>query len=423
MQDQLKLLVIGSGGREHAIAKQLAQSPHVSHVFVAPGNPLMNNSRDISTVEISENDFDALKGFVFDQGIAWTFVGPEDALCAGIVDSFLADGLKIFGPDKKAAQLEGSKDFAMQFMDRYHIPTAKYKTYQSAAEAILGLKDFAEPVVIKADGLAGGKGVVIAPDKKTAENEIQLMFRKGQKQVVLEEFLAGDEYSMFVVLGQNEYRILPMAQDHKRAFDGDQGLNTGGMGAYSPVPQLSQADYERMVKEVVEPTVKGIWQAQFNYCGLIYIGMILTEQGPKVIEYNVRLGDPETQVVLPRIASDFAELIDAAVNHQQLPQVVFSSKAVLGVVVASAGYPKAPKTGQKLPELKDEDDVWIDYANVLGEPQAITGNGGRLVTVVAQADDLKEAQAKAYQTLEKYKFEDCFYRHDIGYKATRKTFE
>ena len=241
MTKKLRLLVVGAGGREHAIAKSLAQSSLVEKVFCAPGNVGMASDK-IEVVNIGELEFDALKGLVAEEKIDWTFVGPENALVAGIVDSFEADGLKIFGPNKEAAQLEGSKDYAMRFMDQYQIPTAKFATYQSSETAIAGLKNFSEPIVIKADGLAAGKGVVIAPSKQAAEAEIRLMFKKGQKQIVLEEFLAGDEYSLFVLIGKSGYRILPMAQDHKRAFDQDKGPNTGGMGAYSPVPQQAKVD-------------------------------------------------------------------------------------------------------------------------------------------------------------------------------------
>ncbi len=416
MKDNLNLLVVGSGGREHAIAKKLLESSHVEHVYVAPGNIGME-SEGISTVAIEETDFDALKGFVYDHGIEWTFVGPEDALCAGIVDSFRKDGLKIFGPDKEAARLEGSKDFALEFMEKHHVPTAKYSTFRSSEDAIRGLEKFEEPVVIKADGLAGGKGVVIAKTKAEAEEEIKMMFRKGQEQIVLEEFLSGDEYSMFVVIGEEDYRILPMAQDHKRAYDRDEGPNTGGMGAYSPLPQLSESDYEQMVEEVVEPTINGLRKA-----GLIYIGMILTGQGPKVIEYNVRLGDPETQVVLPRIDSDFAELVDAAINGKPLPEVKQTENAVIGVVLAAEGYPKSPVKGHKLPELEESGDISIDYANVAGEFPNVTANGGRLLTAIATAETIEDAQQKIYRYLEEHEFDKCFYRKDIGYKATGKRF-
>ncbi len=237
---------------------------------------------------------------------------------------------------------------------------------------------------------------------------------------MLSEFLSGAEYSLFVTVGRKDYRILPMAQDHKRAFDFDKGLNTGGMGAYSPLPQLPETDYQRMLHEVVEPTIAGLRQEKFDYCGILYIGLIMTEQGPKVIEYNVRLGDPETQVVLPRITSDFAQLIDCALNGDALPAIEVTAKACLGVVVAAAGYPGEYLKGQVLPGLQATDEIKVDYANVSERSEQFVGNGGRLLCVLALEDDLQLAQAKAYSYLAQHKFVDCYYRHDIGAKATGK---
>lgn len=419
MKEDLKLLVIGSGGREHAIAKKLLESPKVDQVYCAPGNPGMTVD-GIIPVAISELDFQALKGFCLEENIAWTFVGPENALVAGIVDSFEEDELKIFGPKKKAAQLEGSKDFAMRFMNKYDIPTANFKTFTNSSEAIDALDGFELPLVIKADGLAAGKGVVIVNSKVEAKEEIALMFKKGQKQIILSEFLAGPEYSLFVVVGKNGHQILPMAQDHKRAGDFDSGKNTGGMGAYSPVPQLAKSDYEKMLTTVVKPTINGLRKENFDYCGILYIGLILTEKGPKVIEYNVRLGDPETQVVLPRIESDFYELIDHALNNEVLPQVVESDEACLGVVVAADGYPGTYISGQLLPTLETTAKIKIDYANVAEKDELFVGAGGRLLCVLANDATLSEAQADVYAYLAKSDFKDCVYRHDIGTKATKK---
>ncbi|MCP0886761.1 phosphoribosylamine--glycine ligase [Ligilactobacillus sp. WILCCON 0076] len=421
MKDDMKLLIVGSGGREHAIAKALLKSSHVASVFCAPGNIGME-ADGIKTIAINELDFDALKGFVYEEQIDWTFVGPEDALVAGIVDSFEADGLKIFGPNAKAAQLEGSKDYAMRFMDTYDIPTARFATFKNSRDAIEGLKNFDAPIVIKADGLASGKGVVISDTKKKAAEQISLMFKKGQKQIVIEEFLDGEEYSLFVVVGKDDYRILPMAQDHKRAYDADKGPNTGGMGAYSPIPQLSNADYKRMLAEVVKPTITGLKEAKLAYRGIIYIGMILTKQGPKVIEYNVRLGDPETQVVLLRVKNDFAELIDAVVNNYKLPIVTETKQACLGVVIAAQGYPSQPINNQKIPIFSKNEIITIDYANVKGTVENLYGNGGRLLTVIASAATLEKAQSEVYKYLSETKLEQCFYRKDIGYRATQKTY-
>ncbi|KRL03168.1 phosphoribosylamine--glycine ligase [Liquorilactobacillus capillatus] len=423
MKEKLKVLVVGSGGREHAICRALLQSPWIEKVYCAPGNSGMETD-EIETVPLSELAFDKLKQFVKEKKLAWTFVGPEDALVAGIVDSFKQDGLKIFGPNAKAAQLEGSKEIALHFMQTYGIPTAKFAAYDNVAEALQGLKYFELPVVIKADGLAAGKGVTIAKNTVQAQKQIKEQFAGKQTKVVLEEFLEGPEYSLFVVVNNKDYRILPVAQDHKRAYDGDKGPNTGGMGAYSPVPQLNKKDYQAMLTEVVEPSVAGLRKAELDYCGILYIGLILTTSGPKVIEYNVRLGDPETQVVLPRLASDFAELIDTCLNDKKLPKVETSPKACLGVVVAAAGYPQKPLKSQLLPDLSSDKDakITVDYANVKGKLPALHGDGGRLLTVLSEGKSITEAQSNVYRFLETQVFEDCFYRKDIGAKATGKTY-
>ncbi|MFT8393078.1 MAG: phosphoribosylamine--glycine ligase [Liquorilactobacillus ghanensis] len=418
----LKILVIGSGGREYAICRKLLTSPLVSEVFCAPGNPGMQ-AIGIQAVAIDELDFSKLIEFAVTKQISWTFVGPEDALVAGIVDRFQAAGLKIFGPTAQAAQLEGSKKFALEFMQRYQVPTAAYQAYSQPAAALAGLAAFKLPVVVKADGLAAGKGVTVALTRTAAVAAIKQLFAQGQHEVVLEEYLSGAEYSLFAVVGKDNYQLLPMAQDHKRAYDGDQGPNTGGMGAYSPLPQLSERLYQRIVAEVVEPSIKGLRQEKFAYRGILYIGLIATATGPKVIEYNVRLGDPETQVVLPRIKSDFAQLITDCLAERQLAPVSVSNQACLAVVIAAKGYPQAPQTGQLLPELAEQADVKIDFANVTGNsPTTLRAAGGRLAAVVAQADTLISAQTAVYHYLAQKQLSNCFYRHDIGTKATHQIF-
>ena len=418
----LKILVIGSGGREHAICRKFLASPAVAEVYCAPGNPGMLQS-GVKLVPLGEMAFAQLIEFAKTKAIDWTFVGPEDALVAGIVDQFQAAGLKIFGPDAQAAQLEGSKKFALEFMKKYQVATARYEAFADETSALAGLEDFDLPVVVKADGLAAGKGVTVAATKQAAQAAISQVFEERRQQVVLEEYLAGNEYSLFVVVGKNDYQILPMAQDHKRVGDNDQGANTGGMGAYSPLPQLSHELYQQMLQQVVEPTIAGLRQGNFNYTGILYIGLIATKEGPKVIEYNVRLGDPETQVVLPRVASDFAELIDRAVNGQPLPPVKTADFAVLAVVIASNGYPQQPQKGQVLPTLAETSDIKIDFANVAGQaPAKLTANGGRLAAVVATKADLPAAQQAAYAYLQKLDLSGCFYRHDIGQKATQRSF-
>ena len=421
MKDKLKILVVGSGGREFAVARALKKSPHVAEVFCAPGNSGMAEI-GVKATGIPEDDFKALKDFAIKEDIAWTFVGPEDALVAGIVDYFHAFDLKIFGPNARAAQLEGSKDYALQFMEKYQVPHPRYETFQSAETAITALPDFGLPVVLKEDGLAGGKGVVIAEDQETAESTLTEMFAKGQKQVVLEEFLTGPEYSVFAVMQGGKYRLLPLAQDHKRAYDGDKGPNTGGMGSYSPVPQLSPAEYQEIVDQLVEPTAKGLLAGGYDYHGVLYLGLMMTKQGPKMIEYNVRLGDPETEVVLPRLKSDFAELVDACVNDEEMPAVEENDEAVLGVILAAEGYPKKPLKGQKLGQLPAEDGIFVDYANVTGPADDLAGSGGRILMVRAEAAGLKEAQEHVYAYLAKLDIPQTFYRHDIGYRATGKQF-
>ncbi|MBD7895501.1 phosphoribosylamine--glycine ligase [Limosilactobacillus sp. Sa3CUN2] len=416
MTDKVNLLVIGEGGREFAIAKKLKRSPHVDHVYCAPGNVGMPTV-GVEPVDIEENDFAGLIRFAKEHDVKWTFVGPEDCLVDGIVDDFHAAGLKIFGPDARAAQLEGSKDYALNFMNNYGVPTTKHASYRDQTAILEHVDQFGYPVVIKENGLAGGKGVVIAKDHDEAVQTIKEMFASGQARIVLEECLDGPEYSMFVVISNGHYRILPMAQDHKRAYDGDRGPNTGGMGAYSPLPQLADADREQMINEVVKPTVDGLVKGEYHYHGILYIGLMLTADGPKVIEYNVRLGDPETQVVLPRLATDLYELVDAAIDDRPLPEIKESAEASFGVVLASKGYPKKPVHGQELGSFPASEGIEIDYANVSGTLDHLKGAGGRLLMVIAEENTLQEAHDRVYSYLDQLDRPECFYRHDIGAKA------
>ena len=413
--EQQRILVVGSGGREHAIARKLLESPRVSSVYCAPGNPGMRPS-GINTVDIAEDDFAGLKKFALEKNIAWTFVGPENVLVDGLVDYFAESGLKAFGPNRQAAKLEGSKTFAKEFMAKYHISTAAYVQYESASTAISGLAGFSLPVVIKADGLAGGKGVTIAKTFEQGQAAITHVFDSGQYSVLLEENLVGEEYSIFVLVSGTEYVILPTAQDHKRAFDGNRGPNTGGMGAFSINEQLSPEASAEVKQKIVVPTVAGLTKEGFDYHGVVYIGIIETEDGPKVIEYNVRFGDPETQVILPRIKDDFAQLINDGLNGKHLPEVQISSHAVLGVVVASQGYPAAPKTGQLLPKLPQQDGIMVDFANVAQKEGRLFGAGGRLLTVIGLGQNLNDARRLVYDYLQKQHFSDCFYRTDIAVK-------
>lgn len=418
MAGQVNVLVVGEGGREFAIAKKLQASPHVKQVYCAPGNVGMPTV-GVQPVGIAETDFAGLIKFAKDHQVVWTFVGPEDCLVDGIVDDFRAAGLKAFGPTARAAQLEGSKDYALNFMNNYQVPTARHASYRDQTAAINGVSQFGFPVVIKENGLAGGKGVVIAKDRESAVQTIKEMFDQGQARLVLEECLVGQEYSLFVLLSNGHYRILPMAQDHKRAYDGDKGPNTGGMGAYSPLPQLTSADRQQIIDQVVTPTVNGLVAGGYHYHGILYIGLIMTATGPKVIEYNVRLGDPETQVILPRLKTDLFELVDRALNDEPLPEIVVDPRVSFGVVLASKGYPQKPVHGQKLGHLPTVAGIQIDYANVVGSIDDLRGNGGRLLMVETVAPTLQAAHDTVYDYLAKLAEPECFYRKDIGAKAGR----
>lgn len=416
MAGQVNVLVVGEGGREFAIAKKLQASPHVKQVYCAPGNVGMPTV-GVQPVGIAETDFAGLIKFAKDHQVAWTFVGPEDCLVDGIVDDFRAAGLKAFGPTARAAQLEGSKDYALNFMNNYHVPTARHASYRDQTAAINGVSQFGFPVVIKENGLAGGKGVVIAKDRESAVQTIKEMFDQGQARLVLEECLVGQEYSLFVLLSNGHYRILPMAQDHKRAYDGDRGPNTGGMGSYSPLPQLTATARQQIIDQVVAPTVSGLVAGGYHYHGILYIGLIMTATGPKVIEYNVRLGDPETQVILPRLKTDLFELVDRALNDEPLPEIVVDPRASFGVVLAAKGYPQKPVHGQDLGHLPAVAGIQIDYANVAGSLDDLRGNGGRLLMVETVAPTLQAAHDAVYDYLAKLDEPECFYRKDIGAKA------
>lgn len=415
--EKLKILVIGSGGREYAVARAFSKENNT--VYVAPGNDELALI-GAQKVPIQTDDFKQLKDFVIENKIDWTFVGPETALVSGIVDYFQSYHLKIFGPTSHAAKLEGSKAFALEFMDRYQIPHPKYVIYKSESKAIKASSDLGYPLVIKVDGLAGGKGVSIASNAKEAKELIKNAF-KDSDEVVLQEYLTGQEYSILTVINHDQYEILPIAQDHKQVYDGDRGPNTGGMGAYSPVP-LSQNDYFQIINDLVKPAVKGLEQEKFNYCGILYLGIMMTKFGPKMIEYNVRLGDPETQIILPRLKTSFTELIDACVNNKRLPSIVTKPVATLGVVVAASGYPQFAKKGQVLPILHKNPNIYIDYANVVRQNNDLIANGGRLFMVCSSADNLDLAQENVYHYLAMLNLTNCFYRHDIGYKATKKKY-
>ena len=421
----MKLFVVGSGGREHAIAKKLLESPQVEQVFVAPGNDGMTlDGLDLVDIGISEHS--KLIDFAKENDIAWTFIGPDDALAAGIVDDFNAAGLKAFGPTKNAAELEWSKDFAKEIMVKYGVPTAAYTTFSDFEQAKAYIEEQGAPIVVKADGLALGKGVVVAKTVDQAVDAAREMlldnkFGDSGARVVIEEFLDGEEFSLFAFVNGDTFYIMPTAQDHKRAYDGDKGPNTGGMGAYAPVPHLSEALINQSIETIVKPVLKGMIAEGRPYLGILYAGLIVTAEGPKVIEFNARFGDPETQIILPRLTSDLAQNISDILD-QQPTQVTWTDQGVtLGVVVASKGYPLDYEKGVVLPE-KTEDDIITYYAGAKFDEKgrALLSNGGRVYMLVTTADSVKEAQEKIYAQLKNQETEGLFYRNDIGSKAIKE---
>ena len=416
----MKLLVIGSGGREHAICRKLLEDPQVDAVFCAKGNPGMQKD-GVQLVDIAEDNHPALIQFVKENQIDWTFVGPEIPLLNGIVDDFQAAGLKIFGPNQQAAMIEGSKDFAKQLMRDYHIPTAKYQTFSDFEAAKSYVLENGAPIVIKADGLAAGKGVVVAMTEQEALEALEDMlldhkFGASSAQVVVEEFLAGEEFSLLSFVKENEVYPMVIAQDHKRIFDGDKGPNTGGMGAYSPVPQIPESMVQTAIKEIVQKAADGMVDRKTPFTGILYAGLIATKEGPKVIEFNARFGDPETQVVLPRLKTSLAQIIDDLLNNRQ-PDITWYDFATLGVVVAAPGYPADYEKNIVLPEMQNTEEQTVYYAGVTAKKEQLVSSGGRVFLVTSQGTNLADAQQKAYAYLNQYDLSQFFYRKDIGFKA------
>ena len=417
----MNILVIGSGGREHAIAKQFMDSPSVENVFVAPGNDGM--SKDVQIVSIDALSFEELANFAKDNKIDLTFVGPEQPLAAGIVDHFEAKGLRIFGPTKAAAQIEGSKVFAKEIMAKYNIPTAAYETFTEVDKAKAYIEKLGAPIVVKADGLAAGKGVVVAMTVAEANQAVEDMignqlYGESSSRVVIEEYLDGEEFSFMSFVHKGQIYPMVIAQDHKRAYDGDKGPNTGGMGAYSPVPQITSEIIDMAYETVVNPTVKAMIEEGIPFTGILYAGLILTNMGPKVIEFNARFGDPETQVVLPRMTSDFGEFMKALMDEKTF-ELTWSDEAMLGVVISAEGYPTDVKKGAKLPDLNTLSDagLYVFHAGTKAKDEGFIANGGRVILVAASESTLKEAQQKVYAGLSKLEWNGLFFRKDIGWRT------
>ena len=425
----MKVLVVGSGGREHALAWSVAKSPRVEQVFVAPGNAGTAGESAVENVAISANDLDGLLEFARERGIGLTIAGPEDPLVNGIVDRFSAAGLKCFGPSAAAAQLEGSKSFAKDFMSRHGIPTAAYGKFTDVGEAIEFIRANGAPIVVKADGLAAGKGVIVAQTTTEAEAAVMDMlagnaFGEAGHRVVVEEYLVGEEAS-FIVMADGS-NILPLAssQDHKAAGDGDTGPNTGGMGAYSPAPIVDQAMHQRAMDEVIRPTVEGMAADGAPFTGFLYAGLMISPEGePRVLEFNVRFGDPETQPILMRLRSDLAEHCLAAIDGQLDSQHAdWDPRACLGVVMAAGGYPGSYGKGFPIEGLDSgfPEGVKIFHAGTALGDEGIVTSGGRVLCVCALGEDVTRAQRLAYQACEQIRWEGAFTRGDIGYRAVAR---
>lgn len=421
----MKILVIGSGGREHALAWKVAQNKEVSRVYVAPGNAGTATNPDMVNVPITK--VDELVEFVQKEQIHLTIVGPEAPLSQGVVDAFRAAGLKIFGPTKAAAQLESSKDFAKAFMVRHNIPTAKYETFTDATKAHDYVTQQGAPIVIKADGLAAGKGVVVAMTDDEAHQAIDMMLADNKlgaagARVVIEEFLEGEEASFMVMVdGKN---ILPLAtsQDHKRLLDADQGPNTGGMGAYSPAPVVTPEIHAKALREIIRPTVEGMAKDGIPYTGFLYAGLMIGKDGSvKTLEFNCRMGDPETQPIMMRLKSDLVALAEHAINGiLNQAEADWDRRFALGVVMASANYPDTPKLGDEITGLpKDLQDAHVFHAGTTLKDGKVVTSGGRVLCVTALGETVKFAQQQAYRIAEQIHFDGAQYRKDIGYRAIK----
>jgi len=422
----MKILVIGSGGREHALAWRLAQSPRVSKVFVAPGNAGTAREEGVANVPITATD--ELVKYARENNVHATVVGPEAPLAAGVVDAFRAAGLRIFGPSKLAAQLEASKDFAKRFMERHEIPTARHATFTDARAAHAHVLKHGAPIVIKADGLAAGKGVVVAETVDEAHKAIDRMLDGNQlgdagHRVVIEEFMAGEEASFIVMVDGKHVLPLASSQDHKRIFDGDRGPNTGGMGAYSPAPVVTPEVHHRVMTEIIDPVVEGMAAEGIPYTGFLYAGLMIDKQGaPRVVEFNCRLGDPETQPILMRLKSDFLAIVDHAIDGTlDKAKAEWDRRAALGVVVAAAGYPGEPRKGDAIESLPaDTADMHVFHAGTAQKDGKAVTSGGRVLCVTALGDKVKMAAERAYQAVAQVRFEGMQYRKDIGHRAFKR---
>ncbi|KJS84792.1 MAG: phosphoribosylamine--glycine ligase [Peptococcaceae bacterium BICA1-8] len=418
----MRIFVIGGGGREHALVWKFRQSPQVEEIYCAPGNAGI--AELAKCVDIGVEDISSLLKFALEEKIDLTVVGPEGPLTLGIVDKFQAEGLRVFGPSQKAAEIEGSKAFSKELMAKYNIPTAKYLVFTDSKQACQAIDEIGIPCVVKADGLAAGKGVIICFSKEEAITAIEEIlvknkFGKAGEKVVIEEYLVGQEVSMLAFTDGKTVIPMVSAQDHKRVFDNDQGPNTGGMGAYSPAPVYTQEIHEVVLKDILEATVQAMAEEGRPFQGILYAGLMLTEAGPKVLEFNARFGDPETQAVLPRLKSDLIDIMEAVVDGElDKVSVEWFVEAAVCVVMAAGGYPEEYENGKIVSGLKNvPESVLVFHAGTNKAEEYILTNGGRVLGVTALGMDIKEAINKAYQGVEQISFEGAHYRRDIGAKA------
>ncbi len=422
----MKVLVVGGGGREHALAWRLAESPRVQTVYVAPGNGGTARDKRLRNVPYASNE--ALVAFARSEGVAFTVVGPEAPLASGVVDVFRAAGLRIFGPTKAAAQLESSKDFAKAFMQRHGIPTAQYRTFTDATAARAYVAERGAPIVIKADGLAAGKGVVVAQTVDEALAAIDMMLldnRLGASgaRVVVEDFLEGEEASFIVMCDGRNALALATSQDHKRLLDDDRGPNTGGMGAYSPAPVVTPTLHAKVMREIILPTINGMAADGIQYTGFLYAGLMIGPGGDvKTLEFNCRMGDPETQPIMMRLKSDFTQLLEAATDGRlDRVEAEWDRRTALGVVVAAHGYPDAPRKGDVIARLPtDTGDCVTFHAGTALEDGRLVVTGGRVLCVTALGDTVRAAQKLAYQAVDQVAFDGAQFRRDIGHRALKK---
>ncbi|MGA8943282.1 MAG: phosphoribosylamine--glycine ligase [Thermoactinomyces sp.] len=420
----MKILVVGSGGREHAIVWKLSQSPKVKKIYCAPGNGGIGELAEC--VEIAATNIDGLLHFARENRIDLTVVGPEAPLLLGIVDRFTEAGLSVFGPNRSAAKIEGSKRFAKELMKKYQIPTADFRAFADSAAAKAYIRQKGAPIVVKADGLAAGKGVVVArtveeAEKAVAEAMENKVFGEAGNEVVIEEFLSGQEVTLMAFMDGKTVKPMVVAQDHKPVFDGDKGPNTGGMGAYSPVPQIPKEVIDEAVQTILFPVAKAFQEEGIDYKGVLYAGLMITESGPKVIEFNARFGDPEAQVIIPRLKTDLVEIMEAVIGGELSEQeILWSDQATVCVILASGGYPGSYEKGFPIEGLsvKDDDTMVFHAGTVQKQGNWITA-GGRVLGVTAWGKDIAEARMKAYQRTKTISFEKVHYRKDIADKAIR----